>query len=201
MNKLFYTLFILLLAFPACDNSVISDSEPGIMTRSIITDFTYFNNLETITSETGNCWIKGDIYCSREATYTFIFAFEAIGNVGYEAAIGISPKIRNDNGSNFRTITRVLKPGINNCYIHLMFTGVDQQAYARLVITKINNDPLSNQYTGESVDLVASGYSKLQNTGGGTIPGHWHCPSCGTLNSWSDKCPICGTENSNYDGN
>lgn len=201
MNKLYYILFSLLLTVSACDNSIIMESEPNIMTRSIIRDFTYFNNLETIISETGDCWISGDIYCAREATYTFIFAFEATGSVGYEASIGATPMIRPDNGSNFRTITRVLKPGINHCYVRTIFTGPNQQAYARLIVTKINNDPLSNEYVGDSVDLVASGYSKFLDTGGGTIPGHWHCPSCGILNSWGDKCPICGTVNSDYDGN
>ena len=201
MNKRSYIFLSLLLAMSACDNSITMDSESNIMTRSVIKDFTYFNNIETITSETGDCWISGDIYCSREATYTFIFSGEATGNVGYEPSIVTSPMLRPDNGSNFRTITRVLKPGINHCYVHLLFTGPDQQGYARLIITQINNNPLSSEYTGESVDLVASGYSNLQDTSGGTIPGHWHCPSCGILNSWSDKCPICGTENSKYDGN
>lgn len=132
MNKRSYIFLSLLSAMSACDNSITMDSESNIMTRSVIKDFTYFNNIETITSETGDCWISGDIYCSREATYTFIFAFEATENVGYEASIGTSPMIRPDNGSNFRTITRVLKPGINHCYVHLLFTGSYQQKFFKI---------------------------------------------------------------------
>lgn len=78
---------------------------------------------------------------------------------------GATPMIRPDNGSNFRTITRVLKPEINHCYVCTVFTEPNQRAYARLIVTKINNDPLSNEYVGDSIDLVASGYSKFMDTG------------------------------------
>ena len=156
MNKLHYIFFSLLLAMSACDNSEIVDSEPKLMTRSAVTDFSYFNNIEQTKYEGGYNWISGDIYCEREATYTFILAFNATGNVSCEASIGATPLIRLNNGSDFQTITRVLQPGINHCYVRLFLTGENQQGYARLVITKINSSA-ENQYVGDSVDLVASG--------------------------------------------
>ena len=150
----------------------------------------------THTLSNGDNSISGQIYCTEEAEYTFIFAFEGTNGCHYEAGIGTNVRIYPNNGGSFRTITTVLKPGAHDCFVDVKFTGSDQQGYGRLVITKINNVPLNMAYEG-SVDLVASGHSN-RTPDIGTIPGHWRCSTCGLLNSWIPKCAACGAENKEY---
>lgn len=196
MNKLLYTFFILLLAMSACDNSEIVDSNPNLMTRSGVESFSLFKDIDSYTNIDGSNYISGKIYCTEKAEYTFTFAFEGTNGSRYEAGVGTKFSIYPYQGSSFRTISAVLEPGVHYCFVTVKFSGSDQHASARLVITKINNEPLNKGYEGY-VDLVAGGYSNIHD-GGGTIPGHWRCGNCGLLNSWIPNCSACGATNHDY---
>lgn len=196
MNKLYYIFFSLLLTLFACDNGVIMSSDSDITTRSSVNSFSLFKDIKTYTLSNGDNSISGQIYCTEEAEYTFIFTFDGTNGCHYEAGIGTNIRIYPNNGGSFRTITTVLKPGVHNCFVDIKFTGSDQQGNGRLVITKINNVPLNMAYEG-SVDLVASGSSN-RTPDIGTIPEHWRCSTCGLLNSWIPKCAACGAENKEY---
>ena len=73
----------------------------------------------THTLSNGDNSISGQIYCTEEAEYTFIFAFEGTNGCHYEAGIGTNVRIYPNNGGSFRTITTVLKPGVHNCFVDI----------------------------------------------------------------------------------
>lgn len=161
---LFY--LCLLLVVSSCEKSVIMDEchDSRQTSSSVNSNFSYFLNTESYTDKySGDTSITGDIICTKETEYTFVFAFNGSAGVKYEAGIGTNVRFYNTNGSSFRTITTKLAPGTHHCFVELYFSNENQTADARLVIQKINGSLPEGEGSG---DLVAWGTSKIYNPGG-----------------------------------
>lgn len=184
-----------LLLLASCQQSdLLEDIDVVNVSFRATKETSYFKNVERYIEDSGEVYIGGEIHCTEEAEYSFIFAFQGNAGASYEAWIG-SNHIYPSNGSSFREITMKFKPGIHTCSLQIYFTGPNQQADARIIIKKINGTAST---AGEgSGDLVAHGESKLAETGGGESM-HWTCPYCHfTLNgTGSDICISCGKEKS-----
>lgn len=190
----FYFIVSCLLLLSGCQQSDLMEevTNASISSRAVQT-VSYFKNVERYENDlSGEVYIKGEIHCTEEAEYTFIFSFQGSVGTGYDAQIGYN-HIYPSNGSSFREITMKLKPGIHQCCVQIYFTGRNQQADARLVIRKING---TTSFVAEgSGDLVAQGISKM-STLDGSVPAHWTCPSCYcSLNGvGSTTCLSCGKD-------
>lgn len=182
-----------LLLLASCQQSDLLEEVHNASASSRATqEASYFKNVERYVSDaSGEVHIKGEIHCTEETEYTFIFSFQGSAGTSYEAWIGYNSHLFPANGSPVREIKTKLKPGIHICSVQIYFSDSDQQADARLVIRKINGTTAG---VGEgSGDLVAQGQSKLAPTGGGESM-HWTCTYCRfTLNGVENTtCISCG---------
>lgn len=192
VKSIFSVVFGLLLVTSCEQNQMLDEvAESKVQTRAV-SELSYFKDVESYTdSGSGEVYICGNIYCTEEAEYSFIFSFQGNGGSSYEARIGNGPIIRPDNGGPFREFKMKLSPGVHKCSVQIYFTNCDQSADARLVIRGINGSMPVGEGSG---DLVAQGFSKLGCSGTGSEPMHWTCNYCHfTLNSVeSDRCVSCG---------
>lgn len=195
MKRIAIYIFLLLLV-SSCEQSSILDSQEeqesgSITTRSnySISEYSMFQNIVRYTSA-ASASMTGDIYCPEQAEYTFMFSFRASPGVNYYAYVG-DLVLYPSNGSSFRTVTAKLKAGTNTIDVGVNFSGANQQAEVRLVIEKINGNPL---YSEEGYcDLAFGASSELADLGGGSEAYHWMCGSCRMLNSMStSSCIACG---------
>lgn len=191
--KSFFNLLVcaVVCSLSGCDNILPLDTENTLTTRSSNAMYNGFSNVKTLEEPKGDMTMTGDIVCSEPTEYTFRFAFDGSSGTAYEAGIGTQIRLYPYNGSTMRTITVTLPAGTNKCFVKTIFTGSNQQAYARLVIEEVNGSK-SIPVNGYE-DLTVQGVSKIQDIGG-SEPFHTKCPSCGALLGNDDTCPFCGAD-------
>lgn len=148
--KTYHFLLICLIAMlSSCVNTAIDEViDDAPQSRAANSDCTFFMNLSSTNSGSS---ISGDIYCSEDTEYTFIFVFGGSGT--YRATIG-DQVLAPDNGSDFRNFTLKLKAGYTHCSVTVT-PNSGGQVYARLLIDAVNGDKSMN--CEGCLDLVAMG--------------------------------------------
>lgn len=199
VKSVFSVVFGLLLVTSCEQNQMLDEvAESKVQTRAV-RELSYFKDVESYTdSGSGEVYICGNIYCTEEAEYSFIFSFQGSEGSSYAATVGNVAFIRPDNGGNFREFKVKLKPGIHKCDVCIYFTDHEQSADARLVIKGINGSSAGSG-AGFS-DLVACGTSLLAHIVG-SVPVHWTCPYCHFMlnGDGSDICISCGKSRSSFE--
>lgn len=149
--KTYHFLLICLIAMlSSCVNTAIDETIDDVpQSRAANSDCTFFMNLSSTNSGSS---ISGDIYCSEDTEYTFIFVASSSGT--YRAAIG-NQVLTPDNGSTFRNFTLKLKAGYTHCSLTVTPPNTGGEVYARLLIDAVNGDKSMN--CDGCPDLVAMG--------------------------------------------
>lgn len=187
-KRLLLPLFSILSLF-SCNQEEIINNDANLESRAANSAYSYFLNVESYTSVSGEVTTIGEIHCTQAGTYNIIFAFNGDAGSSYWGYIG-SNSVYPSNGSTFRTMNVTLQPGIHKCSISVLFSDVNQQAEARFYIQGINGSPSGN-YDGYG-DLIAQGFSKLWYKWPQSEPFHWICNECGFTNGSADNCVSCG---------
>lgn len=146
--KTYHSLLICLIAMlSSCVNTAIDEAiDDAPQSRAASSDCTFFTNISSSSMS-----ISGDIYCSEDTEYTFIFLFGGSGT--YRATIG-DQVLTPDNGSDFRNFTLKLKAGYTHCSVTVT-PNAGGQVYARLLIDAVNGDTSMN--CEGCLDLVTMG--------------------------------------------
>lgn len=149
----FFSLLCGLLLLTSCGQSeLLDDSLVSPVSRALTNNgYTYFQNI----TSSGTNSIEGDIYCSKEADYSFTFVFQA--NAGASCQVRVGSTIMNVAANDLKKFTVKLPAGTTHCCVEINPLGVEQQAYARLTIDKINGSS-AGSYEGYG-DLTVM-YSK-----------------------------------------
>lgn len=184
-----FSLLCLLLISVSCEKSVTLDdvSDMRIAPRSVNNDYSFFKDVEGI----GTSHLSGYLYCSKPSTYTIMFSYSGDAGVIYEAGIGDNIRVYPTNGESLRTITVTLQPGKHRCFVDLSFQQGGLCGTALFNIRAVNGDLLAG--TEGYGDLVASGCSEMQGSGGSQAV-HWVCSKCNMINSNAiSNCLSCGS--------
>lgn len=159
MKKHYLYLFLLFFMFGCNKADIIAEQElsqdSGVILRSGSLEYTFFQNVESFTESSGDNFIEGEIYCSQETVGVFQLGCQLAPGATYLLWTPSGVYSSSTPGSSLKTITTVLRPGINHFSLSVRFSGPNQNGMARLVITSIGGSLLGEGY----VDLVAQGHS------------------------------------------